>query len=296
MYKYFAYGLNISSEIELNELIPKDFSEEVDVEITLAEVPEQITGPNWHGSWWQADDEYLLCDYTDIMRALVSRNGKDVQVQVFTQDDFQLRSFIYSQIFSAVLLLRGYYLLHGACIKIGDKAVGLCGPSGVGKSTLALGFMQEGFTVYSDDVIALKVENYKLMLYPGFPRLRITSDVIDRMSLDSNSFKAIEHYPGKMKYVSKFNFSSQVIELNELLILNPTRCEKPMLRKLGGWEKLNLFEKANYRPEIESFIFSEEEMLEQRSEIANITKCYYLDRPESGFSLKGTLSKIVSIV
>lgn len=295
MYKYFAYGLNIASEIELNELIPKDFSEDADIELKIGDVPEQITGPNWHGGWWQADDKHLLCDYTDIMRALVSRNGKDVQVQVFTVDDFQLRSFIYGQVFSTCLLLRGYFLLHGACVKIGDKALGFCGPSGVGKSTLALGFIQAGYKVYSDDVIALKIEEEKLMMYPGFPRLRLTSEVMTRMSLELNSFEVIGHYPEKMKYVGEFKFCSQVLELNELLILNPTECAHPSLRSLNGWEKLNLFEKASYRPEIESFVFTKDEILEQRSEIANIAKCYYLDRPNSCFNLAAMITEVLAI-
>ncbi|EDM25706.1 hypothetical protein LNTAR_13192 [Lentisphaera araneosa HTCC2155] len=285
MFKYFAYGLKVTSEIELDELIVRDFKGEADIEIVFGETPDQINGPDWYGDWWQANDYCLLCDFTDVIRALVSRNGKEVTLQVFTEDDFQLRSFIYGQVLSACLLLRGYFLLHGACVKIGDRAVGFCGSSGVGKSTLTLAFMEEGYTVYSDDVIALKVEGDKLMMHPGFPRLRVTKETMTRMSVRAADFENIDHFPTKLNYVKGFSFCSDEIELDELLILNPTDCTKPNIRNVSGWEKLNLFEEGHYRKSIEKLIYSEKDMLKRRTKIANIAKCHYLDRPNTYYCL-----------
>ncbi|WDE98820.1 hypothetical protein PQO03_13350 [Lentisphaera profundi] len=293
MYKYFAYGLNISSEIELNELIAKDFSEDAVLEIVLAEVPEQITGQDWYGGWWQANDDELLFYYTDVIKALVSRDGKKISLEILTEDMFQLRSFLYSRVLSACLLLRGYFLLHGACVKIGDKAVGFCGPSGVGKSTLALGFMNQGDTVYSDDVIALKIEEGKLMMYPGFPRLRITEETMNESSMKAKAFEAIDHFPTKLNYVKKFNFCTQVIELNELLILNPSECTKPNLRNVSGWEKLNIFEEGRYRKTLEKLIYRDEEMLKRRTKVANVAKCHYLDRSSNYYCVEDMIDYIL---
>ena len=76
MFKYHAYGLNISSEMELNELIAKDFSVEADVILILGEVPEELTGDEWHESFWQINETSMLFNYSGIIKALINLRRK----------------------------------------------------------------------------------------------------------------------------------------------------------------------------------------------------------------------------
>jgi hypothetical protein len=54
---------------------------------------------------------------------------------------------------TALGLLASLYLtpLHGACVRLGDKGILLCGDSGAGKSTLAYACARSGWTLVSDD-------------------------------------------------------------------------------------------------------------------------------------------------
>ena len=296
MYKYFAYGLNISSELELDELIARDFIGEADIEIKLGECPDQITGPDWYGGWWQADDEYLLCDFTDIIRALVSRNGEEVTLQVFTEDDFQLRSFIYGQVLSACLLLKDYYLLHGACVKIGDKAVGFCGASGVGKSTLAWGFMKEGYTVYSDDVIALKIEEGKVIMYPGFPRLRLRKEIFGLMSIDDSLFSEIKHAREKKNFTGMDELPMSPVELTKLVVLKVIDTDKVSRIELKGGEALLSLQDTAYRTELEQHIFDDKTLLDRSTKLANHTRMNQVERTNHYFCLDEVLEKVHSIL
>lgn len=294
MYKYFAYGLNIASEIELDELIARDFKDEADIQIKLGECPDQIAGPDWHGGWWQANDKYLLCDFTDIIRALVSRNGEEVTLQVFTKDDFQLRSFVYGQVLSACLLLRGYFLLHGACVKIGDKAFAFCGPSGVGKSTLEWSFQERGYEVFSDDVIALKIDKEQLKMFPGLSRLRMTKDMLKNLEVNLDDWESIKHFPGKMNYKGYSNFNFEPVNLEDLIVLSSENREDVTWSQVSGWEKLELLEDGRYRKGIERLIFDREDLLFRRSELANYAKFHKLIRPQQKLCVEEVLKAVVA--
>ncbi len=57
-------------------------------------------------------------------------------------------------------------LLHASCVVIGGKAVLLAGPSGTGKSDLALRLIDEGAQLLSDDQVLLSLENDVLIASP----------------------------------------------------------------------------------------------------------------------------------
>jgi hypothetical protein len=67
-----------------------------------------------------------------------------------------------------LLARRGRTPVHASAFMIGDLAIVLAGPSGTGKSTLALAAAKAGFPVLSDDMIFVQQEpNFALW---GFPR------------------------------------------------------------------------------------------------------------------------------
>ena len=57
-------------------------------------------------------------------------------------------------------------LLHVSCVAIDGKAVLLSGPSGVGKSDLALRLIDEGAELVADDQTEIKIEDGELTASP----------------------------------------------------------------------------------------------------------------------------------
>ena len=69
----------------------------------------------------------------------------------------------------AILMQRKVFPLHGSAIAINGKAYAFVGDSGAGKSTLASAFLNKGYQLLSDDVIAVSLsqdENIHLLLHP----------------------------------------------------------------------------------------------------------------------------------
>jgi hypothetical protein len=86
--------------------------------------------------------------------------------------------------------------MHSAAIERSGKAILISGPSGVGKSTLALGLCERGWRLFSDDVAPLSMtENVVYSFFQGAMRRinpgRVVSDTefafLKRESLDASA-------------------------------------------------------------------------------------------------------------
>jgi hypothetical protein len=71
-----------------------------------------------------------------------------------------------------VLSMRGCAVLHGSAVRIGGSVVGIIGPSGVGKSTVAALCCAAGATLLTDDVLPLELTVPPTCL-GGWPELRL---------------------------------------------------------------------------------------------------------------------------
>jgi hypothetical protein len=101
--------------------------------------------------------------------------------------------------------LNGLEVLHAAAVTIGNEAVGLAGPSGVGKTSLALALCRNGARFLTDDVLALERVNEQLIAHPGTPvvavdraemeRLRVAEQTGERAALTVNSRERVEPAP-----------------------------------------------------------------------------------------------------
>src|SRR5690348_16585408 len=80
-----------------------------------------------------------------------------------------------------VLRLRGALCLHASSVAVGDSAVALVGLPGAGKSTTAAAFACAGFSVLSDDVVALADEGPQFYVHPGYPRVNLWPDSVQEL-------------------------------------------------------------------------------------------------------------------
>jgi hypothetical protein len=181
--RYSAYLLSIDSEIALPELsVDSAGSEEApDVIIRLGDVnPDGLPEGLQLGPCLWVGRDRLWYHVPNVARFLV-QDGNSIRIDPEPgADDDSLRLFLLGSALGALLMQRGYLVLHGNAIRVGNQCLVCVGDPGAGKSTLAAGFMQRGYAVLADDVVPVD-EGCRAL--PGFPRIKLWQDAVDKLGI-----------------------------------------------------------------------------------------------------------------
>lgn len=173
MYFYEVFGLNLSSEILLPELISHKKTSS-DVLIRLDKVDRSLLKtrmPGYH-SYITPEEYYFAWDEGV---AFIVREGKEIVVDISPSIEERLaRLPLFGAVFSVLLYQRGIFPLHGSAVDINGEAVVVMGDKGFGKSTLVATLYGRGNNLLTDDLVGIQIteEGVPLVL-PSFPRIKL---------------------------------------------------------------------------------------------------------------------------
>ncbi|MCP9762940.1 serine kinase [Lacihabitans soyangensis] len=158
----------------------------------------------------------------------LAHNGKYIEyVKLQNNDDF-FRLFAVSEALGLILQQQGFFLLHGSAVKIGNKATIFIGPPGAGKSTTVAAFAKAGYTVLSDDLTAIRIdENGIPSVMPAYPEVKIWQKSVVNLEIEMLSLEP--SFEGNTKFLFRQNpelFPQIAVELSEIIIL-----QKPYSKK-----------------------------------------------------------------
>lgn len=163
-----------------------------------------------------------------------AKNGAYLYYQKLTNDENVFKLFAISEALGLILQQRGYYLLHGSAVKVGEKAIVFIGEPGAGKSTTVAAFAKEGHTVLSDDMTAITFDEFgKALVIPSYPQIKIWEDSVDSLGFDKSTLAPA--YEGHRKYIlsqSEHSFPSAAIPLEQIIVLQKPHSKKPQEIKL----------------------------------------------------------------
>ena len=118
-------------------------------------------------------------------RVHVSLDGRRVFVAHRSDaDPLLLAHLVVDQAVPRALVARGRIVLHATCVAEGGLAFGFLGPTGTGKSTLALGFAAEGAALVADDCLVVTFDGPETAVVPSYPSGRLCSDSVAALGLD----------------------------------------------------------------------------------------------------------------
>lgn len=182
---YLVCGLSVGTALPLPGMlryIPVTSSP--DVKICRATVPEALDGADYVGPTWTVAGQRFLLNLPRIARILVV-DGREILVQPapgVTESD--VVPFILSTGFAAILHQRGVLALHAATVAWEGRAIGLCGPTGTGKSTLAAALCRSGGSFVGDDIAAVRFDKAGVpMVVPDGRQHRLWADAVDHLGL-----------------------------------------------------------------------------------------------------------------
>lgn len=99
--------------------------------------------------------------------------------------------FLIAQVLPFASVLRGLEVFHASAVTVDGGAVAFLGPSGAGKTSIAMALCRLGASFLTDDVLAIERDGGRLLGHPGAPVAGVATEEAERLrsrrSLDSST-------------------------------------------------------------------------------------------------------------
>jgi hypothetical protein len=192
--------------------------------------------------YWVAEDprdpRLWTLRYAGICEVALDRGRRQIAVHPSPEAEPDLISvFLEGGVLAHVLAAEGLLVLHASAVQVGDRALAIAGPSGVGKSTLAALLCAAGARLVADDALRVDATDSGSVCFPGSRRLRLRSsaaslgDMIEGAAVGATADGRTAVMPTRP--------ADSPMELHAVLIPDPTReTNRLQIRKLGAMEAL----------------------------------------------------------
>lgn len=291
---YRCYSLILSSEIALPELILADGNnqDQVDVRISLGAVAKSglSAGQQLGPCLWVSEHDFWL-HVPGVARFLVSR-GREIRIDPEPGiDEDSLRVFLLGSALGALLFQRGFLVLHGNAIRVGEGCLICVGHSGAGKSTLAAAFLQRGHEILADDVVP--IDAYCLA-QPGFPRIKLWQDTADHLGINTDGLRRIRPDMKKFNYPVIHQFVDQPLPVKWVYILGSHSQAQTLFEPIQGMARFNPLRNNTYRVRYLEGMALKSEHLKLCGQLAGRIRLARVTRPEQGFEVDALVDRLLA--
>lgn len=296
-FKYRVYGLNIESEIELEELVKIEDNQcnQIDVKIIYGKTNDKIKNQVNSNSWIGTDINEI-CVYIKEIAIYQIKNGNTIIIEPLKhKDNERIKSFLLGWSFGILLIQRKTIALHGSAISKGDKAIIISGKSKAGKSTLASAFNNKGYSFLSDDVVALDMLNNNILAHPAYPQKKVCEDVMDTLGYDVNKYKINRKNSERIRYKVQATdtFESNSVKVQAIFeIVVGNEDEDVSIEKIEGNKKINYILDNIYFFGIESSLGTRPDYFKKAIQLINNTSVYKIKRPSGKITLEQQMNLI----
>ncbi|MFM2311640.1 MAG: hypothetical protein RLZZ04_916 [Cyanobacteriota bacterium] len=296
MYRYTAYGLNISSDLSLPELQKSNEDKGADIIIRFGKVNWSLPETLESWSYFQLDGDRAYLCWRVVGKFLVSA-GKEIIIEPFANVQEQvMRLPLLGSVLAMALHQRQFLILHGSAVAINDGAAIFIGAKGQGKSTMTATLYGRGHQLITDDVAALKVNNGGVhTLIPGFPQIKLWPEAAKAaLGDEAESLRKIHPKAEKRARPILERFSATPIPVRRIYLLG--EGDIPRIKPLEPQAAMTSLIANSYIP----MLLGEEFKRDQQTALhfhqcINLTKSipiYRLERPRS-LDLLNTIAYLV---
>ncbi|MBO0962187.1 aldolase [Neobacillus sp. MM2021_6] len=246
---YKAFGLYVTSDIPLPEL--KKIGEQrdfIDVEITIGNLTSDwgLSGASIKQIFVRENVVMFQIQDTAIFSIT---EGKSIVVSPlagFSEEEARL--YILGTCMGAILLQRKILPLHGSAVVINGKAYGFVGDSGAGKSTLASAFINNGYQLLTDDVIAVTLSKDDIPLVtPSYPQQKLWQESLNQFGMENHQYRPLLGRETKFAVPVPFHFTAEPIPLAGIFELVKITNEEIEILPIQGLDRLHTLFYHTYR-------------------------------------------------
>ena len=290
--RFNTYNLSIDSELNLPELLPCLETGSPDVHIRIGSVScDGLPNGKQLGPFLWVTSDTLWLQVPHIARFLISKGNEIVIDPEQGIDEDSIRVFLLGSALGALLFQRGYLVLHGNAIRIGDQCMICVGHSGAGKSTLAAGFMQRGYNILADDVVPV---DKLCRALPGFPRIKLWQDVADKLAISTTNLRRIRPDMEKFNYPLGKQFTEQPLPIRWVYILTSDNIDTVEFDAIQGMKRFIPLRNNTYRLSFLNGLGLKAEHLQLCGQLAGAIHLARVIRPKSGFKLEALIDHLLA--
>jgi hypothetical protein len=294
---YRAFGLTIVSEFDFPELpVIENLVILPDIEIVNGDLTKYKLDLENNPYYHMVKDNQVFFYIPDGAFFSV-KDGNKITVSPENNADLDLiRLYLLGTCMGILLMQRRIVPLHGSAIEIDGKAFAFIGNSGAGKSTLASAFINEGFSLVSDDVIPVSIVNDTPYVTPSYPQQKLWQESLFQFGMDPNNYRPIFERETKFNVPIQNKFVTESIPLAAIFELSKTEKGELQLLQIGKLERLNILLSNTYR----NFLIPRLGLLDWHlnisTKIIKHADVYQLYRPNSGFTANDLVHKVLRTI
>lgn len=288
IYFYRVYGLNVKSEIKMEELITlrDEEKENCNVELSYGVVSEEIQMKIKGGKTIELFRNNIWFHIKDVATYWIT-NGNNVVVEKCENADANMiKTYLMCSCLGFIMIQREIVAIHGGAVVFDDKSIIFTGDRGAGKSTLTTALRLKGYKFICDDVASTKFDNGPI-INAGFPYQKLCEDAMNEMGCNKDGCTAFQG-DTKTKYLvpAHDSFIKNDVKLLAICEIAVGEADKVTIEELKGKEKLTKLIRNIYRGE---FIYALGGMtpkyFNQCVDIAKYIKYYKITRPKDKFTV-----------
>lgn len=233
---YRVFGLSIQSDIVCPELLPTEATATADITIRLREPrPGGEARPGWQLG------PGICRMHPDGLGQFEARGGNEISVEPEPGAAVDnLRPFLLGACLAILMHQRQLFVLHCSGVRTERGAVVFAGKSGSGKSTMVSAFLERGYRILADDMLALTInEQGEVIALPGFPQVKLWADAARALGRSTDGLRRVT--PEYEKFIAPeiARFSADPERLRAIYVLQVEEGAQLGLRGLGNTERFN---------------------------------------------------------
>jgi energy-coupling factor transporter ATP-binding protein EcfA2 len=285
VYHYKIFGLRIICDIELPELMVDTSRQVPEVIICKADLQEKWIELTKNNQIFFIDKNLIMFKVPGLAIFCI-QDGNSINYFPLSEGKLdQIRLYILGTCMGALLNQRKMLALHGSALEIKGKAYAIVGDSGAGKSTLASALIKRGHPILTDDVIALKNNQYDHpFVVPAYPQQKLWENSLKEFKMDSVNLTPLFERNTKFAVPVREQFFNKPLPLAGVFELAKGKGEAINIAPINTLERLHVLFQHTYRNLFVKRLGLMEWHLQYTSSFAKDIQMYRLTRPTSRFT------------